>query len=315
MNAYPWSYAKDAPLNILYDGNFRILATSGISTHNYYWINRIRRDDVVICGLPWHWSAGDFDRDAQITRDMGLDIDNFYVMCNEPRAVCWAAEAGFNARFINKNCFVDYNLMRPTGSPKIYNAVINARPERWKGHHLAREIADLALIVGFCFNENERIDLDDIPHVYHNDTRLSCEGVREVLSSSRVGLCLSSCEGACFSAAEYLFCGIPVVSIPSIGGRSVWFDDSNSIICASIQSEVGTAVKWFCDHPPDPHKIRQNAISQADYFRGRFISMIRDILKDRGEQASATEIFTSQYRHKMTDQYMSLAEAMQLVES
>ena len=48
------------------------------------------------------------------------------------------------------------------------------------------------------------------------------------LNRSRTGLCLSEREGAMFASIEYLLCGLPIVTTPSIGGRHVFFEADTS---------------------------------------------------------------------------------------
>ncbi len=128
--------------------------------------------------------------------------------------------------------FTDENTFRPMPPPdgaRLFDAVYNARPVRFKRHELAVDIDSLMLIY-FEFG----VDREEfprfkrlLPNAFFANKELSGHDwqwlgpgkVAELLSRCRVGLCLSAKEGAMRAAMEYLLCGLCVVSTRSIGGR------------------------------------------------------------------------------------------------
>ena len=114
-----------------------------------------------------------------------------------------------------------------------------------------------------------------------------------------MGLILSEFEGACYSSSEYLLCGIPVVSTFSFGGRDIWYNSYNSIICNPTPEAVSDAVKKLSSYNRDPHRIRQMHINLAKTFRANFINMLRQILVITKDKSLAEEIFINNYKHKL----------------
>jgi hypothetical protein len=86
--------------------------------------------------------------------------------------------------------------------------------------------------------------------------------VREIpawLNQARVGLCLSAYEGCMRASAEYLLCGLPIVSTPNIGGRDRLADRASGskpsrIRARSLQRStswwhVASTRIWFAGRP------------------------------------------------------------------
>ena len=70
------------------------------------------------------------------------------------------------------------------------------------------------------------------------------------------------------ASTEYLLCGLPIVSTPSIGGRDVWYNAFNHRIARPHKNEIAKAVAHFVNNPPDPAPIRDAAVSLSHEFRG-----------------------------------------------
>lgn len=309
---FPWSYTDVYPVVIYYkEKKFKIILTSGLITHNYKWLDKVRPNDIVICLLPYSPSRQDFINEKKHLRDFNISCENIYVLCNTEEQVDMCSQVGFNGWFINHNCLLDENLYRINNSiDKCYDAVLNARPEKWKRHWLASDIGNLALIVGHRFNGKEFINLDEIPHVYENKERLDVNGVCDILNKSKVGLCLSSSEGACYSSSEYLLCGIPVVSTVSMGGRDIWYTEYNSIIVDETSLSVSHAVKELISRDLDPYKIRNEHVRQMKVHRKRFSLMIDDIFKKRNVSLCGIKYFYDNFSHKFVEDYIDTKEAI-----
>lgn len=52
---------------------------------------------------------------------------------------------------------------------------------------------------------------------------LDHDEVTDAIYKSCLGGIFSEHEGACYASTEYLLCGCPVISTPSVGGRDVWY--------------------------------------------------------------------------------------------
>ena len=84
---------------------------------------------------------------------------------------------------------------------------------------------------------------------------------------ARVGLILSEKEGACFASMEYLLCGLPVVSTPSIGGRDVFWDDRFVIVCDPTPEAVAGAVQEIKRRNIDPQLVRAATLEKVEEHR------------------------------------------------
>jgi glycosyltransferase involved in cell wall biosynthesis len=200
--------------------------------------------------------------------------------------------AGFNSSYVNFACFIDERIFRPQfpAADKRFDAVYTARFSRERGqelkrHYLTRKIPQLALLDPVYASNDPayRKRYAEAPNcAFVNDRRLPPSEVAAIIRQSWCGLSLSRLEGVCRASAEYLLCGIPVVSTLSRGGRDVWYDDTNSIIVPDASPEsIHAAVEHFKRHPPDPQLIHDGFLSKARIFRDRFISdVIGKILAD-----------------------------------
>jgi glycosyltransferase involved in cell wall biosynthesis len=184
---------------------------------------------------------------------------------------------------------------------KKYRAIYVGRRIALKRHMLAAKVNGLALVAGI----NHSRPVSEIPkHVFLNDRQLTPEEVCVKINESHCGLILSDAEGGCFASSEYLLCGIPVVSTQSFGGRDVWYDNYNSIICDSTPEAVAEAVDHFVTNSPDPYAIRSNHIALANKFRANFVRILGSILIDHGiKNIDPKSYFKDNFYHKMRKSY------------
>lgn len=270
--------------------------------HNWEWMSkysdRITESDFffVYCG----WNHSDwFASQAQKTIDsLKLRKDQFFYLFNSRTEQTAFRKDGFEGEVINQNAWLDENLvMKPLSLLKLYNALYVGRRSAFKRHMLAEQIFDLAIVAG----NNHGNNIAPIPPTtYLNPQPLSPEQVCEKINQSHCGLILSEEEGACFASSEYLLCGIPVVSTHSKGGRDVWYDDYNSIVCDPDPKQIADAVAYFKAHPRDPEVIRANHIEEAHKHRLRFIEAFERVLHQHGVRGlDVHRYFYENYFHKM----------------
>ena len=141
----------------------------------------------------------------------------------------------------NHNAFIDeslYNIDYKFG--KKYDMCVSSSFSKYKNLHLLKNIKNICTI-GYCTGENPNI-LSDISHTYcvnfEDKERIKTNYKwvdpivsREYYNMSKIGGIFSVTEGACFSSSEYLLCGLPVLSCKCRGGRQIWYDDANSVLC------------------------------------------------------------------------------------
>jgi glycosyltransferase involved in cell wall biosynthesis len=207
-----------------------------------------------------------------------------------------------NVIFCNQNAFLNEERYKIIDNvEKKYNMVISSCFRYYKNVHLAKNI-DNVLHIGYINGKLEYIpDFGTRANFINNtmdinDCRWICNKMyTNLLNSSLCGGMFSLQEGACFSSSEYLLCGLPVVSTLSKGGRDIFYNNENSIICdANVESvlnsfnEVKNNINFF-----DKYKIRENHLIQMDYFRNILTEYVKDIIEDKyNESVNFNELKT-----------------------
>lgn len=272
-------------------------------THNWVWMAEwhqgIRKTDFFLVQPGWAADAYLVRKGREMIDALGLDIGNFYILCNEEQEVELFTQHGFACDVINQNAWLEENgVMKILPEAKRYDAVYVGRLAPFKRHELAAKVANLALVAGH--DDWSKAKNEAPPHAYLNEAPLTRDKVAEVINRSRAGLILSAKEGACYASSEYLLCGVPVVSTRSVGGRHVWYNDTNSLIVDDHPDAVAEGVRHFVDNPPDPQVIRQMHIDQAEGYRRKFIAVLQDVLDrfDAGE-IDAASYFRTHFFEKM----------------
>ncbi len=290
-----WAHSEHFPVTLFCRGSRgRVILMSGLSD-NVRVLHLLQPNDHVIC-----FTVGDYGEAAYRTmrgmiRTFALDAERVSVLCNTLAQVAIAQDCGLKADFCNKNAFIDEQLFRIQPIQKCFDAVSNARLVKQKRVHLARLVENLAIIRGHELELAEYDDPERIPHAYLSRGLLTAREVVRVLSASRVGLALSSAEGACQASSEYLLCGLPVVSTPSTGGRDIWYGEHNSLVCEPTPEAVRDAVRHLIRRLTtgeiDPHRIREHHLAQAQEHRRRFVDVLRRALADVGAEQDPAELF------------------------
>lgn len=223
---------------------------------------------------------------------------------------CALIEAiGIESILCSHNALLDEEVIYPeTGSEVLYDAVYVARLNRFKRHHLAYLVRNIAvvsakfgvkpdeaaeLIAGYVSLSFSNYDPDAGIGV------LSVPEVRTLLSQSRCGLALSAAEGAMFAAGEYGLAGLPIVSTPSIGGRDQFFHEDWVTIVEPDPVAVSGAVASYQFDAPDRAFIRTRTL---DLMRPHRLNLIAWLEKALGRSLTETARPTGwlpQFVHRM----------------
>ncbi|MGD1703878.1 glycosyltransferase [Dapis sp. BLCC M229] len=294
------------PFRVYYESQkCRIFIIENIQ-HNWKWMSEwhqnFRKTDFFFVYCGWYHSPSFAKEAEKIFSVLNLDKKQFFFLYNCPLEMENFAAKGFQGDVINQNAWIDENLvMRPLNLDKIYNAIYVGRRSAFKRHFLASQVPQLALIAG---NNHGNTASEIPPYKYLNDRQLSSEEVCEKINQAYCGLILSETEGACFASSEYLLCGVPVVSTPSKGGRHVWYDEYNSIICEPTPDAVASAVEEFVRNPRYPKRIRQKHIEEAQKYRTKFINVLTDIFNRFGVvDVDPGNYFHGNFFHKLRKSY------------
>ena len=212
----------------------------------------------------------------------------FIVLANEEIEQVQLQAHGITSVMGNASIFIEEQIFSPKlNQAKHFDAIYNAALRHFKNHDLCSEIKSLALIYYRQGNENAA-DLAYEAHVrntlhqakFLNDDSsgafnyLNLSEVAAQLNKAHVGLCLSAKEGTMRACVEYLLCGIPVVSIPAVGGRMRYLNDANSRIVPAHPTSVARAVQDLKQLAISPDVIRNNILSILQFERQCFVDSV-----------------------------------------
>jgi MoaA/NifB/PqqE/SkfB family radical SAM enzyme len=294
-----WAHRDVLPVALYRVGSKgRLLTMRGLGD-NLRLLHLLRDGDHVICFTNGDYQEPAYEMMRRVCEVFAFDVERLSVLCNYPAQLAMARRAGLTAHFCNANAFIDENVFRPVPMHKAFDAVSNARLIGSKRVRLANQVRSLAIIRGHRLESGDYDDPATIPHLYINEGPLSPRGVVRVLCASHVGLALSEAEGACLASSEYLLCGLPVVSTPSRGGRDVWYDENNSLICEPTPEGVSSAVRSLVARLQrgelDPSRIRAGHLAEAAAHRRRFVELTTRVFAQIGAADDAAQVFAAAF--------------------
>ena len=190
------------------------------------------------------------------------------------------------------NIYVNEHLYKPLNEPKLYDAIYTARLDQFKRHWLAKDIERLMVV---SFGGNLHTFCPELKHAEFNKDFLQRAELNKKYNQSYVGLCLSAVEGAMLASYEYLLCGIPIVSTPSLGGRDEFFNDQNSIIVPPEAKEVAKAVEHWKQVAPDPQVIREQTLKQLTPLRRHYCAYVSKLIAQEGGKRKNPEVLMEKY--------------------
>lgn len=294
-------------LRIIYKGKVNIFITSGGIYQCYNFLKYSGDKDIFIFIINFPAEEWYFKNEIREIKKLGLNIDNFYYLCNYEKQREIGKSADINTVFVTSTCFVDWDFWKLTDTPKLYDSLLVSRPTAKKRPLLANKISNLAIaeIPNWAkgFKGSEAVDMDKIPCSFRScgEPLLEKQEMLELFNSSYSTVCLSVQEGACRSSSESLLCGVPVISTSdSTGGREVFYNEDNSILCHpdenSVKEAVELIVKKSRDGKIDREKIRKNYIEKALSLRKTFYKLLDDILLKNDIKGESGEVlFLSSY--------------------
>lgn len=218
---------------------------------------------------------------------------------------------GVEAALINHNAFMDERVFTVQPEvPKRFDAIYDAQLYPYKRHYLASGVPRLALISymhrpspDLAYAREIRRGLaqatwlnDPLAHDYR---LLSPAEVGAALNAARVGLCLSATEGAMYASAQYLLCGLPVVTTPSRGGRDYFFENDFVLTVDPTPEAVVAGVAEMIRRAPDPADIRRRTIAKMEALRGSFIALVQDHLAAHGASGDFASRFHRSFFHTL----------------
>lgn len=214
---------------------------------------------------------------------------SFTFLANNGTQARLLEEVCLRALLVNQNALVDESVFRVQPEVvKRFDAVYNAQAAPVKRHGLARDVERLALItyipggawdayfdrVAAELSHGTWLNFPDGRPVWATFRKLQPPELSAVLNQARTGLCLSEAEGPMFASVEYLVCGLPVVTTPSIGGRDVFFSDDYVATVEATPRAVADGVKRMIARQLDPSYIRRQTLDKIAEHRRRLVAFI-----------------------------------------
>ncbi|MCP9797730.1 hypothetical protein [Cyanobium sp. Lug-B] len=246
MERPSWAFTETAVIFKYYENSFkRVFILEGLD-HHFDVLPLFTERDFCFITIPCHTTAWNFTfaRKCLESQNPSLPLSNFVYLANTTQQINQATSNGFRALLFNHNALLDEKIYRIAySSNRRYSIVLNTRPERdFKRPYLAKQVDNIAIIQGYNFRKDDFMDLNELNPKFINSHRLSVSDVVDVYNSAEVGGIFSAREGACYSSSEYLLCGLPVISTHSEGGRDIWYNQFNSIVCDATEVAVYEAV-------------------------------------------------------------------------
>lgn len=180
----------------------------------------------------------------------------------------------------------------------IYDCVYNARANVFKRHYLTTQVDD-KIFIAYDWKIND-VDINNFSpkETFKN---IQSTSIGSYLRQAHVGLMLSKEEGSCYASLEYLLCGLPVVSTSSRGGRDIFYNKKNSIICDDTPDAVAQAVREananLRSGTFSALGIHLDALSQLWKYRDDLLVGINQKLHELGSDAMSAEEFKNKLKN------------------
>lgn len=270
--------------------------------HNWNILEYFRPNDYIFILIPCYFDEWNFNFSSKCLqyKNPKFKIENVIWMCNTKEQINICINKNYNHIMCNQNCLLNENKFLIKDKTKIYDAVMNSRPEKnFKRPYLAKMINNLAILKGYNFRKDDYYDLNQLNPKFINNDRLTQSEVVDIYSQSKVGLIFSEKEGACYSSSEYLLCGLPVISTKSKGGRDIWYNEKNSILCEdnveSVLECVNKAITNLNDNIFNKNEIRNMHIKMSIEMRKNMIDMVSKIFEMHNITIDSTMLFYNNF--------------------
>jgi len=241
-------------------------------------------------GFAARWKRMVKHKNNQIVHAMRGRKHHFIINASEEDL--WRQRWFMRGGHFNHNIYINEHIYKPLGEPKHYEAIYIAQLLPFKRHWLAKGIERLMVV---SYGGDLPTFCPELAYAEYNREFIPRPELAKKINQAYAGLCLSAEEGAMLASMEYLLCGIPVVSTPSKGGRDEFFNSENSIIVPPEADAVAQAVQQWKASPPNPHKIRENALKQINAVRLSLCSYVAKLIEQEGGGKKDPEALMEKY--------------------
>ena len=191
--------------------------------------------------------------------------------------------------FCNNNAFLDENMFTiQKDTIKIYDIMLNNRFTYIKNATYGK-LCNNVIRVGYYSEEKYSFpkfgyyaNFNNPPNDYNFNKKnyifLNGNQINTYINQSVAGGIFTNIEGACRASSEYLLCGVPVISTASKGGRDIWYDNYNSVICEPNEKSVYDCLQVTKARTINPELIRGNHLKIADQHKTTLVDYVIDEL-------------------------------------
>jgi glycosyltransferase involved in cell wall biosynthesis len=233
-------------------------------------------------------------------------------LCPQQSDVERLSYLGMDAVHASHSAFIDETIFFPDPAvEKTFTAVINANMAAWKRHELAWGVERLALITYLQDGQTPAAGIAGYQSLaFSNRTEdggvigLTAQEVAAVLRKSWCGLMLSELEGANFASAEYLFCGLPLVTTPSRGGRHALYSSRYVKVVAPRTEAVATGVALAQDWPVPPEVIHAEVLARCIPHRRRLLDWLSRVMEKDAHAMANQNAWLPSYRDKLREVFV-----------
>ena len=195
------------------------------------------------------------------------------ICANSIEEVWFARAGGLTAYLHNQNIHAREGVFYPEEASMRYDAVYAASMEAYKRLSLTQSLESIFVLTyksGFSSGWDLHKEYPALKKAEYNREFWGEAAVRALYSSSRCGLALSRIEGAMWATAEYLLCGLPVVSTRNFGGRNHFRNPLYWREIAAAAQAVVCAVDALKTSPPDRGEVRRVFLTKIKSGREHF---------------------------------------------
>lgn len=262
------------------------------STGPKYWdkIPYAENGGYLLCHPMWQFSWTSLRLYHQMRHLLKQKNIKLILLHNSKEEYRFARLFGFRSKFINQNIHACEHNFTITPQTKTYDAVYIAAAKPYKRIHLAKAIKNLFIVTYFwplVQDDDGNWDLHavepEVKHAEFNRQWFSPEQIKDILNRSYCGLALSKKEGAMWAIMEYLLSGLPVVSTPSKGGRTFFFDDRYTRVVPDNPEAIREAVEALKNASLDPKWIREETLKKMEVTRRDYYELCQSLVGSKGE--------------------------------
>lgn len=270
------------------------------------------RKALILCIWWWTAEVEDTIRIGRQISDWAIAHPNHQIvhLANSTKEKQCMDANGLPSLYCNQNCFLNEKVFHVLeDEPKRFRALYDARTSPFKRHELAVDVKNLALISYLSdadTTERAKQVHELLPNAKwlngpfsNHPGSLSPDEVCQYINQSQVGLMLSEIEGANYASAQYLLCGIPVVTTQSKGGRDTLFHSDYVITAEAEPAAIEHAVQELIERNVNPHEIRQRTLKIMQQHRGYFLDYVCNYIRENKGDISQEDLWSQSFVNKM----------------